>query len=150
VRVKLGLTYGIGGYFAARQHASEFMISTFSKNASTADAIRAILGEIDRLRDEPPSADELALMRGYVTGSSVMRSETPQEVVDELWLLESYGLPDDYLEQMLKKVAAAEADDAIKAARELVDPDQLVIVVAGSPDALKDDLEAIAPVTVVK
>ena len=41
-------------------------------------------------------------------------------------------------------------DECVSLAREAIDPTKLIIVVVGSAEKLKADLEKIAPVTVVK
>ena len=51
IRVAKGLTYGIYGGYIAKRFAGEFMISTFTKTASTADAIKAVLAGDRPLKD---------------------------------------------------------------------------------------------------
>ena len=149
VRVEKGLTYGIWGGYSPSRFAGRFYVGTFSKNASTADAVRAVLDEIRRLRTEGPSDDELSKVRSSMLGRFAGNRETPQAVAGDLWLIEAERLPRDHFEKMLAHVSTASARDCLDLIARTVDPEQMVIVVVGDASELKADLESIAPVTVV-
>jgi len=149
LRVKRGLTYGARGGFGASRFAGQFQVSTFSKVATTAEAVQAIFDELQRLQSEPPSEKELGDTKSYTLGSFVGRRETPQAVAGDLWLLESQHLPNDYFARMLEQVAATNADACMRVAHELVDPSRMAVVVVGPASQIKAELEKIAPVTVV-
>lgn len=150
IRVKKGLTYGAHGEFSAQRFAGRFSVSTFSKTATTVDAVRAIFDEFARLRNEPPSAKELGSTISYILGAFPATHETPQQVAGQEWLRRSCGLPDDYFDRLLDGVAHTSANDCVQLARSRVDPDTMVVVVVGSASKLKSALEKIAPVTVLK
>lgn len=149
IRVKKGLTYGASGGFSAARFAGSFRVSTFSKTEGVVDAVQTVLDEIHRLRTEPPSDAELAKARDYFLGSFAGQRETPQSVAGDLWLLESENLPADYFKRLLEGVAAATPDACVSLAKQIVNPDELIIVVVGPAGKLKEPLEKIAPVTVV-
>lgn len=149
IRVKRGLTYGASGGWSAERFAGTFRVSTFSKNETTVAAVKAIFEELERLRGEPPAADELARTKSYIIGSFPGDRETPQQVAGDVWLRESLGLPDDYFDRMLSAVRTVTADQCAALAREALDPQTLVVVVVGPASQLKDELAAVAPVTVV-
>lgn len=149
IRVAKGLTYGVWGSYIARRFAGEFKVGTFSKTESTAEAVRAVLEEIERLKAEGPSDDELESSRSYILGSFVRDRETPQQIASDLWLIESQGLGEDYLERLLGGIAKAERTDCEGLVRGTIEPGKLVIVVVGEAEKLKEELEEIAPVTVI-
>jgi zinc protease len=150
IRVKRGLTYGANGGFSAQRFAGQFRASTFTKIKSVGETVQVIFDEFKRLREEPPTQMELDDTKSYILGSFASGRETPQQSASELWLIESHGLPADYSERMLKQVAKTTEDDCVRVARAHVDASKMVVVVVGPADRLKDDLEKIAPVTVVK
>lgn len=150
IRVEKGLTYGARGGFSASKRAGVFRVSTFSKNASTVEAVEAILGEIQRLKSEAPSEKELSNTVSYFTGSYPATRETSQQVAGELWSNRVLGLPDDYTPQMLSAVSSTTAEKCLTTAQKLVNEGTLVIVVVGPVKKLKEGLEQIAPVTVVE
>ncbi len=149
IRVAKGLTYGVWGSYIANRFAGEFEVGTFSKTESTAKAVRAVLEEIERLKTEGPSDDELGNSRSYILGSFVRHRETPQQIASDLWLIESQGLGEDYLERLLGGIAEAERADCERLVQGTIEPGKLVIVVVGEAEKLKEELEEIAPVTVV-
>lgn len=150
VRVKKGLTYGARGGYEANRFAGIFKLGTFTKTESTADTILAVIEEIERLKTEPPSEEELENSRSYLLGSFVRNRETPQQSASDLWLIESQQLGSDYLSRLLDGIAEAQNEDCVKLVEQTVNEDKLVIVVVGEAEKLREDLEQIAPVTVVE
>ncbi|MBI3844396.1 MAG: insulinase family protein [Planctomycetes bacterium] len=149
IRVKKGLTYGAGGGFSAGRFAGTFRASTFTKTPTTGATVKAVIEEIQRIIAEPPKGDELEIARSYLAGSFVGDRETPQAQISDLWTIERYGLSKDYFAKYLAAVSSMSTDDLAAAAKALVHPDQLTIVVVGEADRIKDDLAAIAPVTII-
>lgn len=150
IRVQKGLTYGARGGYSPARFGGQFVVSTFSKTDSTVAALEAALAEIERLRTEPPSDQELTETKAHFLGSVALKRETPQQIADEFWRSELYGLPIDHLEQTLKRAAAVTPQECVELAKATIDPSKLVIVVVGDASKIKEGLEKIAPVTVVK
>jgi len=150
IRVEKGLTYGARGGFEANRFAGTFTAGTFTKTPNTVEAIRLILREIDRMRTSPPESQELDMAKSYIVGGFAGQRETPQAVVNDLWLIEHEQLAADYLEQLLTGVKKTTAEDVQNAAKSLMQDTKLTIVVVGEAAKLTDDLARIAPVTIVK
>ena len=150
VRVERGLTYGARGGYYPMNMAGVFRIGTFTKNESTAETVKVIFEQIKRLQDEPPEADVLADTKSFFAGSFVRDRETPQAVAADLWLVESQRLGADYLERLMAAIAEATAQQSADFARRTLDAEKMVVVVVGDAEKIKADLEAIAPVTVIK
>jgi zinc protease len=149
IRVEKGLTYGAGGGFNPQRFAGEFRVSTFTKTPKTADTLKTLLAEIDKIRSEPPTAEELADTKTYITGAFARERETPQAVANHLWLVDSQALDKDFFTKYLRGVNETTAEGVLRAAKDLIDPSQLLIVVVGEAKKIRQDLEKIAPVTVV-
>jgi predicted Zn-dependent peptidase len=86
----------------------------------------------------------------YFVGSYPATRETSQQVAGELWSQRVLGLPDDYTQQLLSAVSSTSAEKCLQVAQKHVRPDELTIVVVGPAKQLKEGLEKLAPVTVVK
>lgn len=149
IRVEKGLTYGARGGLQPRRFGGDLKISTFTKTASTAEAVQVILEEIEKIRAAPPTAEELSDTKAYITGSFPGNRETPSATVNDLWMIETQGLPGDYLQRYLSGVKAATGESVQEAAKALIDREHLIIVVVGEAEKIKADLEKIAAVTVV-
>jgi predicted Zn-dependent peptidase len=129
--------------------AGEFSIGTFTKTESTAQAVQVIFDVIKSLQDTPPTDAELNDMKSYIAGSFVRSRETPQSVAGDLWLIESQRLGNDYLDKLLSTVASTTKQQCVDFVKKNVDPDKMAIVIAGDASKIKEELEKIAPVTVV-
>ncbi|MHC4722033.1 MAG: M16 family metallopeptidase, partial [Planctomycetota bacterium] len=149
IRVKKGLTYAVFGGYTAQALGGDFKINTFTKTDSTAETVKVTLDEIRRLQDEVPTKMELGDSKSYFAGSFVRHRETPQQVARDLWLIESQKLGDDYLERLLAKIAQTTEEDCDNLVDETLNPGKMIIVVVGDAAKIKEQLEKIAPVTVV-
>ncbi|MFH1418186.1 MAG: pitrilysin family protein [Planctomycetota bacterium] len=149
IRVEKGLTYGARGSLSAQRFAGTLTIGTFTKTASTAETVQTILDEIAKMQAAPPTAEELSDTKTYIVGSFPGDRETPSATVGDLWMIETQDLPEDYLQRYLAGVKKTTGDSVMQAAKSLIDPNHLIIVVVGEAEKIKADLERIAPVTVV-
>jgi zinc protease len=149
VRVKEGLTYGAGGGFSAGKQPGTFRLSTFTKNETTGEAVRVLLGEVQSALNVPPTTEELDDARSYMIGRFALSLETPQAVAGKVFDLKFYGLPDDYYESFYKQARSTGSDDVFGFAKSAIMPDKLTIVVVGNAEQVKAPLSEIAPVTVV-
>ncbi len=149
IRVKKGLTYGAGGGFRPGRFVGQFTVSTFSKTATVTETVATILEEVERMQKEGPSQSERDDSISYIVGSFAAARETPQALIRDLWRLELNELPDSYYADYLSAIRGVSGDAAVTAARDLVDPSKLVIVVVGPADKLKAGLSQIADVEVI-
>jgi len=149
IRIEQGKTYGVYGGFQPSRFAGAFRVATFTKTASTADTLRAVLAEIRALRERPPTPEELALHRRYFLGSAAARFETPGEVASQFARLTVNGLPLDYVQKTFAAIARTEAPQCQALVEHFVDPEHLLIVVVGDASRVSTNLQSIAAVTVL-
>jgi zinc protease len=143
-------TYGAHSAFDWRRAASPFEISTAVETAVTADALREILIEFARMREEPVSEAELSLATSYLIGVFPIRFESTAAVAGGLANVEIFRLPGDYFDSYRDRVAAVTADDVLRVARLHLDPSRLQAVVVGDAEAVRESLAAlgVGPVSV--
>ena len=96
-----------------------------------------------------PTEDEMEHNRSFLLGSFMIDRETPEQIANDMWLIESQQLPCDYLEKLLEGISKTTDEDCLKLIQETIRPDNLVIVVIGPANQLKEQLEKIAPVVVI-
>lgn len=150
VRIKKGLSYGAWGGYYAQKDGGAFMVSTFTKTASTAETVQVLFDEIDRLGNEAPDEQVLADTKSFFAGSFVRTRETPQTIAEDLWLIESQNLGADYLDRLLESISTTSRQECIDFVKRTIDPEKMVVIVVGDAEKIKDELEKIAPVTVVE
>jgi zinc protease len=117
----------------------------------TADATRELLGQLERIRDEPPNETELAEVRDFIVGVFPLRFETTAGIAAAIEPLAVYELPDDYWQTYRQNVESVTADDVRSVALDLVRPDDALILMAGDASRIRDDVERaeIGPVEVL-
>jgi zinc protease len=142
VRTELGLAYAVGGsYGYAWDHPATFHVSVKTKSASTVDATKAALAEIQGLTTKPFTDEELARAKDNILNSFLFRYDTREKVLAEQVRLEFYGYPADYLESYkagIEKVTIADLD---RVAKKYIHPDKLAVLVVGKQAEIKPGLE---------
>jgi zinc protease len=128
-----GYTYGAFSGFEWRRGTGPFIVSTAVKSEVTAAAVQEILGEIDRMRREEISHDELTLATSYLDGVFPIRYETTSAIATALANLVIHDLPEDYYDQYRERVRAVTTLGVLRAAQVHLHPDQLRIIVVGDP-----------------
>jgi zinc protease len=146
-----GYTYGAFSAFEWRRGAGPFTIQTAVKSDVTGAAVREILNEIERMRREEISMDELTLATSYLDGVFPIRYETTAAIATALSNLVIHELPEHFYDEYRARVRSVTTQDVLRAAQQHLHPDQLRIVVVGDPTIIAGPLTEIhgAPVEVV-
>lgn len=133
LRERNAYTYGARSEFDWRRGAGPFLVSTAVASDVTAAATREILGEIDRIRSEPISEEELTLATSYLSGVFPIRYETTAAIATALANLVVYGLDDSYFDTYRANIGSVTAADVLETAQRHLHPERLRIVVVGDP-----------------
>lgn len=133
-------TYGAFSGFDWRRQAGPFVVSTAVKSDITDAAAREVLIEIDRIRAEAISPDELSLATSYLDGVFPIRFETTAAIAAALSVLVIHGLPDDYYDRYRERVRAITTEQILQAAQRYLHPDALQLVAVGDPAAIRAPL----------
>jgi zinc protease len=117
-----------------------------TKTATTERAIAIILEELERIRREPPSQEELTRVKEAFINSYVFKFTNPVGNVVKLMDLEFYGYPPDYYETLLDKYRAVAPADIQRVAGKYLRPEELTIVVVGPKELLNGGLRSFGTV----
>jgi len=150
IRTEAGLTYGISSEFVLRHRPGPFVVFTFTRVPKVGEVVGGILEELERLRSEPPSADELARVQSQRAGQFALALETSAEVAAALVDLEVYDLPPDSLDTYRRRVRAVTPAETAAVAEELIHPERASITVVGPAATLRPQLEPFGTVEVVR
>jgi len=150
VRADEGLAYGIGSGFALRRHPGPFVVSTSTRAAEAGRVVDIVLEEIERLRREAPSRDELRNSRSLSAGRFVLGLETSAAIAGSLVELDVYGLPPDSLDTYRTRLNEVTLEEVHEAALRLLHPDRIAILAVGPAELLRPQLERFGAVEVVK
>jgi zinc protease len=142
-----GYTYGASSVFDWRRGAGPFVVQTAVKSDVTGPAIGEILKEIDRLRSEEITHDELTLATSYLDGVFPIRYETTAAIAGALANLVVHSLDPDYYDAYRAKVRAVTTASVLRAAQDHLHPDRLRIVVVGDPAIVVDQIASFTGMT---
>ena len=107
-----------------------------TKVESTGQVIGSLLDNVERLRREPVSDDELDEAKEAFVNSFVFSFTSPARIVNRLMGLEYDGLPKDFLQRLRDRVVKLTKEDLLRAARAQLHPDNVAILAVGSGEAL--------------
>ena len=151
LREELGYTYGARCSFDPRRAVGPFTANAAVQTEVTTDAIRELLAQLERIREAPPEEDELAEVRDFLVGVFPLRFESTSGIAAAIEPLAVYDLPDDYWHTYRSRLEAVTPDDVQAVARELIRPDEALILVVGDASKVADELRSaeLGPVEVV-
>ncbi len=131
VREEKGLAYYSFSDLAARLAAGHVQIAVGVNPGNVGSALEAVRYEMQRLRTEPFSDEELERGRKNQIGGLAVSLERNAEVVEALHRIEYHGLGLDYLERF-PTILRELPDTAVRgAAARFFDPDAVSLVAAG-------------------
>jgi zinc protease len=140
VRSKRGLTYSIGSSFGATLYEGAFRISAATKNETVWEALLATVNEVRQMKAAGPTPEELAKAKGYYAGSYPFNLQTAAGVAGALVASELHGLGVAYVRDLPLRLAAVDEAQAQAAARDLLSPDTLLVVIVGKGDVIEPQL----------
>ncbi len=143
LRERHGFTYGASSYFDWRRDAGAFTVSTAVATGVTAPAVNEIVTELLRMREAPPSQDELSLCASFLEGVFPIRFETTGAIASALASHHVLGLPADYFETYRSRIRAITVDDVWRVARDHLHTDRLQILAVGDSDVIAPALRAL-------
>jgi len=146
LREKNGWTYGAYSAFGPNKYGGVFSAGAETRNAVTAPAIREILVEMKRLRDEPIPAAELELQRQYNVGNYLLSLENAGRTASRVQDIDLYGMAADYYKTYASRMAATTAGKVQELARKYLSVEDTAIVVVGEAKEIRADLEKLGKV----
>lgn len=149
LREDKGYTYGIRSRFGQPNDTSTFRVLTSVDPNSAAEAITEILKELERIRTEPISEQELTDAKGLLIGGFALAIEEPGDFANSLATRYLTGVPIEELGSYLQTLEQVTAEEALAAAAEFIDTEQPIIVVVGAAATVKPQLESLGQEVVV-
>jgi len=148
LRTVKGLAYDVGGGIgSAFDHPGMVRIEMGTKSATTAEAINGIFAEIDELKTNPLSAEEIHVAKDSILNSFVFNFDSPEKILRERMAYEFYGYPADFLERYRSGIEKVEPADVARVAEKYLHKNQLAVLVVGNPPDFDKSLDSLGPVT---
>lgn len=143
IRTKRGLAYSAGsGLSAGARDLGSFVMATRTRSESAGEAMQAMLAELERMRTETVTEQELAEAKDAFLNGFVFKSVSTGQLVNRRMNLDYFDMPRDEMARLRENTLAVTADDILRVVRKHLHPDRLVIVAVGQREVLS---EAMAP-----
>jgi predicted Zn-dependent peptidase len=131
LREEKGYTYGAYTRFDSKKLAGNFEATAEVRTAVTGDSLKEFFYELDRIRDERVTDEELADAKSFLTGVFPIRAETQEGLTGLISNQILYDLPTDYLQSYRKNISAISSEEVQRVAGEYVRPDEFAMVIVG-------------------
>lgn len=135
-----GYTYGAKSNFCYRRSPGPFVVSAAVRTDATAAAVTEVYREIERLRDTPPTPEELAIAKEFLTRSVISRFQTVSSSAGSIGELFVHSLNLNEFQTTVRAISAVSLVDVQRAAK-CLHPESIVTVAVG--DASKIDRELV-------
>ena len=141
LREKKAYTYGAYSSFGTSRYTSVIEASAEVRNAVTDSAVEQFLLEINRIRTEAVSADELRSAKNNLAGGFGRSLERPETVASMAGNTLIYNLPADYYNGYLTRLEAVTAQDVQRVAQKYWKADKLLISIVGKASDIAKPLQ---------
>jgi zinc protease len=147
VRTRLGYAYEVGGAFGASyDHPGMFYAVAATKSETTTDAIQAVLEQLNGMKSQPVTEDELTKAKDYILNSFIFQYDSKGKILDARARLEFYGYPADYLETFHQAIEKITIADVERVAKKYIDTDKMATLVVGNSTEIKPPLSKLGAV----
>lgn len=137
VRVKRGLTYGIGAYLIPRDYSHLIQGSFSSDNGKVAEAVAVVRQVWSELKENGLTEEEIARVKTYLTGAYPLRFDGNARIANILVGMQMDDLGLDYVNTRNARINAVTAEQIDAFIDTVIDPDALHFVVVGQPEGLE-------------
>lgn len=131
IREDKGYTYGIGSGLTSLVHSGYFSISTEVGSDVTKSALEEIYKEINILRNDLVSAEELETVRNYILGQFLRSVDGPFALAEKFISVKEFGLDYSYYANYFKAVKNVTPQDLRDMANKYLQEKDLIECVAG-------------------
>lgn len=141
IREDKGYTYSPYSTIDARYKVGDWSEQADVTTEHTGNSLKEIVYEIERLRKEPPTEEELKGIQNYEAGLFVLRNSTPGGIISQLNFLDLHNLPDSYLTNQVQSIYAVTPDDVQQTAQKYLRPRDMTLVVVGDRKQIDKQLK---------
>lgn len=142
VRTDLGLAYSVGGSYGSNiNYPGTFRITTMTKSSTTAEAIDAIIAEVERMKTEPPTKEELQETKDQFLNSLVFRTVSKSQILSQRITNVYNGIDPDAFDKLVEEIKNTTPADVQRVAEKYLRPGSLQILVVGNKDEIGDQLD---------
>jgi zinc protease len=137
IREKRGLVYSVYSYLYPLDSAALHLGGFGTSNASVKEALALVGEQVELIRSEGVTEEELSAAKTYLNGSFPLSLSSNASIAGIMVAMQMNNLPAEYLAQRADLINAVTLDDVKRVAQKLLDPEKMIVVVVGKPDGLE-------------
>lgn len=141
LREDKGYTYGARSSLIRNELVGYFNASAQVGTEVTDGAVKEFLYEMERIKKEPVTKEELTLTQNVTMGTFARSLEKPQTVADFAFNTIKYNLDKDYYRNFLSNIENTTIEDIQKMANKYILPEIATITVVGDKTKIAEDLK---------
>ena len=107
----------------------------------TGASISEIRKEIQRLQDEPPSAEELEGIVNYESGIFVLQNSSPGGIIGQLIFLDTHELDESFLVNKVANMHAVSPEQVSELTRKYIRPEDMTLIVVGDKVKIENQIQ---------
>jgi predicted Zn-dependent peptidase len=149
IREAKGYAYSPASSLSPQLGATDWSEDADVTREETANALREVYREIERLQTEAAPQDELQRNQNLLIGRLALSVSTRQGLVSRLSFLDLHGLPDHWLANYVSAVRAVTPARLTEVFRTHLDPTRMSLVVVGDMSKVRESVKALPQVQVL-
>jgi predicted Zn-dependent peptidase len=146
LREEKGYTYGVYSNITAPKYVGQWSASGDFRTDVTDGAMKELLYEINRIRDQKVPDSELDDSKRALVANFALSLEQPNQLLAYAVTRKYYNLPKDYWDTYPAKLMAISADDVQRVAKKYLSTDAIQMVAVGDASKIKSVLDKYGPV----
>ena len=131
IRDRQGLTYGIYSYFQAGLQPGPFLVQMQTSPEDAQKAIASTISLLKQMQEKGVTNNEVSAAKRSLKSQYPVALANPDELAQTILRNEVYGLSKSEIREFVGKVESVTLEQVNQAAKELLHPDNLVVVTAG-------------------
>jgi zinc protease len=133
IRDRQGLTYGIYSVFATGRYAGPFLIQMQTAPEDAQKAIDSTINVLKQIQSQGFSLEEINSAKSALASSYNVEIADPDNLIGTILSNQVYGLNKTEIRDFSRKIQSVTPEQVNQATKELLHPDNLVIVTVGPP-----------------
>jgi zinc protease len=150
IRSRQGLAYSVyASWRAALDHPGVWVMGGQTRSETTVPFIQSLLREMERIRTEAITPEELAYAKDTVLNAFVFNFQDPAQTLSRLLRYHYFGYPSETLFQFRQQVEAVTIRDIQRVAQAHLHPDRLITLIVGQEAAINPPLSSLSQAKVI-
>ena len=142
VRSRQGLAYSVyGSWNPGYDYNGMFVAGGQTQTDSTVPFITAVKNEIEKIRTDLVTEQELKNAKESILNSFVFNFENPNQTISRLMRYEYYDYPENFIFEYQDEVKNTTREDILNVAKKYLKPSQLITLVVGNVEGMNPPLD---------